>query len=367
MISKLSANKNIVTALIVAILLLIWLGSGFITAPFESEPAKNTQQKNELVSVRARYIQAQAFDRLVRVSARTEAKRSVDVRAEIAGRVVALPVEKGHRVEQGTLLCQLAVEDRKLRVQQNKSLVDRAQLEYDGALRLKSGGYQSRTTIAAKKAELETAKANLERSELDLGNLGITAPYDGVFIERHVEMGDLVQRGDVCGTVIDLNPLVVAGEVSATEVEQLTLGSTVSIRMLSGELLPGQLTYIGHRADTVTRAYRIEVETPNSDNLYRSGITAQMTIPVAEVMAHQISSALLSLDDQGGIGVRILDENNQVHFVNVQLVGSHTGGVWVVGLPEKTLLITVGQEYVTEGQQVSVSLEQAVETSALRP
>jgi hypothetical protein len=63
------------------------------------------------------------------------------------------------------------------------------------------------------------------------------------------------------------------------------------------------------------------------------------------------------LDDAGRVGVRLLDEKNRVRFSLVELVGDHPQGVWVTGLPEKTLLITVGQEYVSNGEEVSVTLE----------
>jgi multidrug efflux system membrane fusion protein len=42
---------------------------------------------------------------------------------------------------------------------------------------------------------------------------------------------------------------------------------------------------------------------------------------------------------------------------NIDLVGDAGEGVWVTGLPESTLLITVGHQYVGIGEQVAVSLE----------
>jgi multidrug efflux system membrane fusion protein len=44
--------------------------------------------------------------------------------------------------------------------------------------------------------------------------------------------------------------------------------------------------------------------------------------------------------------------------MRVQLIGDAPQGVWVTGLPEKTLLITVGHEYVNDGQQVAVIMDE---------
>jgi multidrug efflux system membrane fusion protein len=52
------------------------------------------------------------------------------------------------------------------------------------------------------------------------------------------------------------------------------------------------------------------------------------------------------------MGVRIVDKDRRVRFVPVKIVADGTDGVWVSGLPHEVTIITVGQEYVTEGQEV---------------
>jgi multidrug efflux system membrane fusion protein len=151
--------------------------------------------------------------------------------------------------------------------------------------------------------------------------------------------------------------LVIAGRVSEAEVGRLQLGSRASGTLLSGEQVEGELVFIGHEADEVTRTFRVEVSVPNESYRLRSGISADLTVPLEPVQAHRVPSALLSLDDRGRIGLRIVDDEEQVRFVLVELVGDDVDGVWVSGLPERALLITVGQEYVSNGQQVAVSLE----------
>jgi multidrug efflux system membrane fusion protein len=62
------------------------------------------------------------------------------------------------------------------------------------------------------------------------------------------------------------------------------------------------------------------------------------------------------LNDEGVMGVRIVDDNNVVRFNKVQVVSEGPKGVWVKGLPERIRLITVGQEEVFEGQTVKIDL-----------
>jgi len=344
-------------AAIFAAVMSLWLFSGLWV---DSEPVVTGSERaaSELTLVSARPIRAQAFPTAVAVRARTEANRRVDVRAEIGGQVVAVPVQEGATVKAGDVICELAVEDRQLRLAEARAAVASSQLEYDGALRLKSGGYQSKTAIASAKARLESAKADLKRRQLDLAQLKIRAPFDGVVNDRAVEVGDLIQRGDICATVLDLNPLVISGQVSEAEVGRIPRGGNAQAQLATGQQVEGQVRFVSRSSDEVTRTFRVEVAVPNPDFALHGGITSHLTIPTGEIAAHLVTGSVLTLNDAGEVGVRILDDNDRVQYMPVTLVGDDRNGVWVTGLPETTRLITVGQEYVIPGEKVAVSLEE---------
>jgi multidrug efflux system membrane fusion protein len=69
-------------------------------------------------------------------------------------------------------------------------------------------------------------------------------------------------------------------------------------------------------------------------------------------MAHRISPALLALDEQGNLGVKLVDDENRVVFHPVAMAGDEGGTLWVEGLPDPATVITVGQEFVRPGQRV---------------
>src|SRR5210317_1591201 len=114
-------SKNVISASIVAVVLLLWLGSGLFIcdhAPAE-HPAMSLQQKAdpdagnaEASKVRAEVVKSRARTRYLVLRGRTQSKRVVEVKAEIAGKVISRPVERGTRVEAGDMLCELAVDDR---------------------------------------------------------------------------------------------------------------------------------------------------------------------------------------------------------------------------------------------------------------
>ena len=72
-----------------------------------------------------------------------------------------------------------------------------------------------------------------------------------------------------------------------------------------------------------------------------------------------IPPSSLTLDQDGKIGIRHIDNNNKVIFSGVEIVGDKGELVWVTGLPEKVTIITVGQEFVMEDQKVNYTLEES--------
>lgn len=359
-------KKNYRNAFIIAVVVFGWLSTGLLQGQETAEPEKTgPSQEQMLTKVKARHILAQPYFVTVNVRARSEANRDVNIRAEISGRVIALPVEQGQQVKAGDVICELAQEDRVLRLEEAKAAQAKAQLDYDGALKLKSGGYQSRTAIAGAKVQLETAKANVKRREYDVSNLKIRAPFAGIIDQRPMEIGDFMERGDVCATVLDLNPLVIAGQVSESEIIHMSKGGSAIAHINGRGEKQGLIRYISSRSNETTRTFRVEVSIPNEQLSLRSGMTAMLRIQTHKVAAHIISPGLLSLDDEGRIGVRVVDDKNRVQYVNVDIVGDDQNGIWVTGLPEKTLLITVGQEYVTNGEEVALSIENKSDVSAV--
>ncbi|MEM7019336.1 MAG: efflux RND transporter periplasmic adaptor subunit [Pseudomonadota bacterium] len=351
-----------ITAFAIAIVVVVWLGSGQLKSEQTSGPESqlNTAEAEaELpeTRVRARIIEAEPHQLDVLVRGRTETKRIVDVRAETNGRVIALPVEKGELVKKGDVLCKIALDDRAIRLEQAKASLIQAQLEYDGARKLAKSGHQSETNVAGAKARLSSAKATLKRSELDLLNITIRSPFDGIVEDRPVNIGDLLERSGICARILDPDPMLVVGYVAEKDVQRLQLGGQAKAVLVTGETVNGTISFISHAAETATRTYRVELEVPNADNQLRDGITAEIYVPTTTVMAHRVSPALLSLDDTGDIGIRIVDDEDIVHFINITVVGNTQEGVWVSGLPDKTRLITVGQELVFHGQKADVVME----------
>ena len=70
-------------------------------------------------------------------------------------------------------------------------------------------------------------------------------------------------------------------------------------------------------------------------------------------MAHLVTPSALTLNDNGVVGVKTVEPDNTVKFRTVEIIANNIDGVWLGGLPNKIQLITVGQEFVIDGEIVT--------------
>ncbi|WP_428409955.1 efflux RND transporter periplasmic adaptor subunit [Hyphococcus sp.] len=287
------------------------------------------------------------------VRGRTKAERKVIVRAETSGVIADTPAALGSLVSEGDVLCRLNVDARQAQLAEARAAQAKAQLDYDAAAKLSEGGFRSETAVASAKAVLDQSAAALERARVELDKTEIKAPFDGVYDERHAEVGALLKVGDPCATVIKRSPFLVVGAVSERDVSKVRQGDRGRARLATGEAIDGVVRFVASSADPATRTFDIELEVPNEDGLLRDGVTAEFMVFAEERSAHRVPRASLVLNDEGEIGVRSLDDNNIVVFTSVRLIGETPSGVWVAGLSGDVRLIVGGQEYVTAGQTVS--------------
>lgn len=365
-------NKQQIVAAVILGLVVVWMAiprSSQSTAEAPEVPERQinaiaenaTPSENpEIITVRARQISQESYVERIRVRGRTQAYRHVQVRTEQAGRIISNPVARGARVEAGDLLCEIALDGRDTALSEAQARLEEARLEYQAALDLQSRNLQSQIQVAQLKANLSAAETAAVRAELALQKTRVVAPFAGVVEQRSVEIGDLLNVGDVCASVLDDDPMLLVGLVPEQDVGRITVGARVTAELLGGQILTGTVTYLASDADAISRSYRIEAEVDADSAKAKAGVTAELMVRAAEVPAHRIPSSALSLDDNGVIGVKTIGPNGEVRFQNINIVGDDTDlmnpSIWVTGLQGDVTLITVGQEIVFPGQVVEANL-----------
>ena len=345
-------NRNIRISVILAVVIFLWLSSA-VWWPEDSDQPSSETQGAQLTQVEVTRLVEQSYQPLISVQAKTKANREVDIRAELSGQVLSLPVKRGGLVATGETICELDPQDRLAANASARAALARSELEYIGALSLKQKGVQSELAIARSLANLEAAKAHQEKTEYRVKKLRMLAPFSGVIEDRPLEIGDYAQVGQICATIVELDPMLIIGQVSAADITKLSLGQRADFIHSEGIINNVVITYLASTTDPVTQTYRVEARFKNGSGILRAGIAGTLAAETSAVRAHLIPASVLLLDDNGDMMVKILSNGNQIQNMTVEQLGVGENGIWVQGLPERADLITMGQNYVTAGENVS--------------
>ncbi|MBO6808927.1 efflux RND transporter periplasmic adaptor subunit [Thalassospira sp.] len=353
-------NASRLIAILLVVGTVIWIGSSYMTGDdatdqtAANDTASDSETAKPLASVRT--ITSKAVDHVdhLRITGRTEAVISVEIRAETEARVVEIGAIKGQAIQKGDLIARLDIGDRQARVAKARALVAQRELEHSAAESLAQKNYRSKTGVAQALALLEEARADLTIARTELGNTEIRAPFDGIVEERPAEIGDLLSIGDTLATLIQGDPMLVVAHVPEHSIRAIDLGQLATVTLFDGSTHDGIVRYTARVSDNDTRTFRVEVEMENADLRIPDGMTAQLEIPVGTKRAHQVTSSVLTLNDEGELGVRAIVDDNKVDFLPVELQGGSRDRIWIGGLPEEFELIVVGHDWVKEGATVNV-------------
>ena len=365
------------------------------------------------VSVVAMTSEATDITNAVLARGRTQAARQADVRSETTGLVISDPLRKGEIVEQGQMLCELdpgtrdialleaqarlpeaksrvpeaaaRLPEAQARLEEAMSRVEESEINLTAANKLAEGGFASDTRVASAKAAnsaalaavqtatagLETAKAGVQSAqsgilaaeagiaaaEKEISRLTIRAPFSGFLEADTAENGSLLQPGALCSTIIQLDPIKLVGYISETDVDRVMVGSVAGARLATGQEVQGKVTFLSRSSDAATRTFRVEIQVPNPDARIRDGQTVEIIIASEGEVAHLLPQSSLTLDNDGNLGVRIVDDTNMAKFVAVKVIRDSVDGIWVTGLDQTVDVIVVGQEYVIDGVPVDVTYQ----------
>ncbi|MGI9407894.1 MAG: efflux RND transporter periplasmic adaptor subunit, partial [Hyphomicrobiaceae bacterium] len=323
-----SGVSPVIWAILIALVIGGWLLSGQIgpgasdqataslnrDASVTGEGPKGTKPPAPLFEVRTRVIKAEPRSAKLVIRGQTKAKSRVHVRAETAGVVETISQRKGQLVDKGDQLCKLDVGARKATLLEAAAARTQAEADYKASKALERRGHTGMLRMVADKAKLDAARAAYERAQIDLENIEVGAPFRGIIEAQPAKVGDYLRQADVCATLVRIDPILLTGAVSERDVARLKLDVEVTGELVTGETVTGPIRFISPASDATTKTFMIEAEVANADQAIRAGVTADIIIPLKAKSAHRISASILSLNDDGQIGLRIVDKTNTVHF-----------------------------------------------------
>ncbi|MGC4120760.1 MAG: efflux RND transporter periplasmic adaptor subunit [Myxococcales bacterium] len=225
------------------------------------------------------------------ISGTLQPRLAATVRAEVAGPVREVHVERGQSVAEGTLAVVLddtaerdALLAARSAVRSARNALQVAEQEAVRSRKLaEAGGLAQRdleraeAAVALQHAQLADAQARLAVAAQQMDRTRVHVPFAGVLSERPVSQGDIVQVGTALFTVVDPSTLRLEAQVPVANLSRLSPGTPVDffVAGLPDRTFRGQVEYVQPVVDPATGQVRLDVALPNPGGPLLGGLAAR--------------------------------------------------------------------------------------------
>lgn len=293
------------------------------------------------------------------------ADSEADVRARVAGEVVAILVEEGDRVREGQVLARLDGDRLRLRQLKAKASLEKATREYERFVRLHQQGLVSASAVDGLKYDMEALAASYQLLRLDFDYTTIRAPIPGVVSARNIKVGRHVDVNDTTFRITDTSRLVASLRIPQTELAKFSAGHRVEVRVDAepGRTFDTEIDRISPTIDTDNGTFRATAYIDNDEGRLAPGMFGRFLIayeqhPDALVIP---VSALVEEDDE--TVVYVVEDGSAIRRVIRTGIRAGENVEVLSGLEEHERIVVTGQGSLRDGSRVFASADSGVSVS----
>jgi RND family efflux transporter MFP subunit len=216
--------------------------------------------------------------------------------------------------------------------------------------------------LAAKRAIVQSAEANVRRLEEMKSFQHIYAPFNGVITRRNVDIGTLVNAGNGGSSqqlffLAQMNPLRVYVRVPETYAASIRtgLGAYLELTQIPGQQFQGKVVRTAEAIDLATRTLLTEVDVPNKEGRLLPGGYAQVHLQVKVTGARLQLPVNALLFRSEGLRAVVVDANHKTHLRALTTGRDYGTSLEILqGLDVNDWIVLNPADSLEEGQEVRV-------------
>jgi len=288
---------------VVVVLLLLWLAGTFHhKLPTDRGRAATGRPLGNRQLVPVRQIEVPAVEAAVGT---VRAVQQTSIMAEVMARIVAINVRAGQPVQKGDVLVRLDPEELQARLQQADAAVvaataarDQAQTEWERVQGLYSQNAAAKiefqradTALKSAEAELEQAQQIRQAAAKSLSYTTIISPFDGIVIDKQVEVGDMAAPQKTLLTMDAPTRMQLVASVRESLIDRVQKDQKLPVFIDALQRrCQGTVTEIVPESDVASRSFLVKVTGPCPPDIH-SGMFGRLLIPLDNeqwlVLPHQ--------------------------------------------------------------------------------
>ncbi len=247
-----------------------------------------------------------------------EAVNQATISAQTSGRVVKLNADIDDAVKQGDILVEFRNKEQMASYKVAKATFDEAQSEFKRIEDIYSKQLVSKTALDKASARYKSAKARLEQANEALENTIVRAPYSGIVVKRHIELGELAKPGQPLMTGLSLETLRASIALPQDLVKIVREQKKATAILKDGTRLTINKVTVSPYADTKNHTFQMRAELPKGDYDIYPGMFIKMAI-VSNIKQSLIvpASTIVRRSEVSAIYVRA--EDKKLSFRQVRI------------------------------------------------
>ncbi len=348
---------------------MVWVLAVILSLLFacgKKEDTKGTQPEQGQVVVSLYGVSPEEIDKTYSVKAYFEAVRDVMLKPEVSGRVVSINVEEGQFVKAGQVLLKIDSSDYEntlnqlqaqlLQVRSNyenqKAIVERRRELFERDLIAREDYENAKTQLKVYEEMMRSVQAQIQTAKLNLERTNLRAPFGGYIAQRLVNLGDYVNPSTSTFRLITLDPIRLVFQVPQELLAYVKEGSLVKAYVEGVGEVEGRVFFVSPTADQ-NRLITVKASLSNAQGLLKPGMYAQVELSVGKERAFKVPERAVVLVGAKKVVWKI--ENSVAKPVDVDVLRQGGGFVWIrADLQEGDRIALDNAQVLREGMRVEV-------------
>lgn len=281
---------------------------------------------------------------------------SLQIVAEVRGKIISKKIEEGTRVEKGDVLAMIDHRDYQHNFASAQASHETAVTTEKRFKALSRKQFVTQSQLDDASARVKTTRAALDTARLNLERCTIRSPMAGVVDRVFVETGSFLSVGDPVAVILEIDRLKVEVGIPESDVAAVRQLKTfdMTIDALGGKSYSGNYHYLFKTTDSMARLYNLEIRLENPENIILPDMFARVSI-VKNLDPQGLAVPIYSLVTKDNLTGVFVENDNIVAFRPVT-TGFQDG--WKIqvakGLTPGDKVVVVGQRIVDQGEAVNV-------------
>lgn len=312
------------------------------------------------VNVETEKIKTGTIRKLLRFTGETRPYLETYAAADVMGPVAKILVEDGQKVSKGQTLAlideirfdialrmaQASLERTKQQLIEDQRDFDRNKTLFDkGAITQKTFD-MAETALVKSKTNVKQAQADFDKARLDLERCAIKAPIDGFFVDRSIDLGQAMNRGQNMGKVIFLEVIFVEAKIPESNINDIKIGQTCMIE----DRFPGEVEFINLYADN-SRAFKVKIKVPNQDLHFKANMFVRGSIILENFVEIPVFPTRAVRNYRGEQFVFVV-KNNIAKKIPINIIAQEGELTYAKEIDTTMEIVTVGQDNLDDGSKV---------------